>query len=170
MGAAPAPPAAALQRGVRAVAATPRAGVARRGGGGARGRGLGVLALCAASELLHEHPPLVHAVVVRAQLERLASVVEGLLLGDRLGVLDHAVRSGVNAGTSGPLSLLQLLETHAGWLARRAASGALETALARSAGWVSIARRTTVLYRAWAVARPAYGRARTTAATTPPAC
>ena len=84
MGAAPAPPAAALQRGVRAVAATPRAGVARRGGGGARGRGLGVLALCAASELLHEHPPLVHAVVVRAQLERLASVVEGLLLGDRL--------------------------------------------------------------------------------------
>ena len=62
MGAAPAPPAAALQRGVRAaVAATPRAGVARRGGGGARGRrGLGVLALCAASELLHEHPPLTH--------------------------------------------------------------------------------------------------------------
>ena len=77
MGAAPAPPPPALQRGVRAVAATPRAGVARRGGGGARGRGLGVLALCAASELLHEHPPLlVHAVVVRAQLERLASVVE----------------------------------------------------------------------------------------------
>ena len=79
MGAAPAPPAAALQRGVRAVAATPRAGVARRGGGGARGRGLGVLALCAASELLHEHPPLVHAVVVRAQLERLGRVVEALL-------------------------------------------------------------------------------------------
>ena len=34
-----------------------------------------MLALCAASELLHEHPPLVHAVVVRAQLERLAIVL-----------------------------------------------------------------------------------------------
>ena len=41
------------------------AGVGRRGRGGARGMGRGVLALCAALELLHEHPPLVHAVVVR---------------------------------------------------------------------------------------------------------